>query len=202
VVPSAQYRSPTTRSAQADRLDPHRDTWGWRPARPGRFANYTEGQASARTEEAAWTPPPGTLTIDIHSHAGRVTVSRDPKLGANRPFLPVAEPMRTGGMHVVCLAIVTDTLAVHVAASGKRFEAFRTPEPGELYQLGMTEFARAQRLIEKERLHVVTDAASLAAQGTRGPSVIIASEGADFLEGRMRPTRSTVCGIFSLRPTG
>lgn len=152
---------------------------------PGRFANYTEAQAGVSTEAMAWAPPPGTLTIDIHSHTGRVTVSRDPKLGANRPFLPVAEPMRTGGMHVVCLAIVTDTLAVHVAASGKRFEAFRTPEPGELYQLGMTEFARARRLIEKEQLHVVTDAASLAALGTQGPSVIMASEGADFLEGRI-----------------
>ncbi|WP_084209973.1 dipeptidase [Ralstonia sp. A12] len=149
---------------------------------PGHFANYTEGDAGADT---AWTPPPGALTIDIHSHAGRVTVSRDPKLGANRPFLPVAEPMRAGGMHVICLAIVTDTTAVHVAASGNRFEAFRTPEPGELYQLGLTEFARAQRLIDKEQLHVVTDAASLAAMGTQGPSVIIASEGADFLEGRI-----------------
>lgn len=149
---------------------------------PGRFANYTEGDAGADT---TWTPPPSALTIDIHSHAGRVIVSRDPKIGANRPFLPVAEPMRTGGMNVICLAIVTDTTAVHVAASGNRFEAFRTPEPGELYQLGLTEFARAQRLIDKEQLHVVTDAASLAAMGTQGPSVIIASEGADFLEGRI-----------------
>ena len=149
---------------------------------PSRFANYTEG---ASGDAATWTPAPGTLTIDMHSHAGRVIVSRDPKIGANRPFLPLAEPMRAGGMSVICLAIVTDTTAVHVSASGKRFEAFRTPEPGELYQLGMTEFARAQRLIEREQLHVVTDAASLAAMGRQGPSVIIASEGADFLEGRI-----------------
>ena len=149
---------------------------------PGRFANYTDAPSEA---SSMWTPPAGTLTIDMHSHAGRVTVSRDPKIGANRPFLPVAEPMRAGGMHVICLAIVTDTTAVHVGAGGNRFEAFRTPEPGELYQLGMTEFARAQRLIEREQLHVVTDAASLAAMGTQGPSVIIASEGADFLEGRI-----------------
>lgn len=149
---------------------------------PGRFANYTDASSEA---SPMWTPPAGTLTIDMHSHAGRVTVSRDPKIGANRPFLPVAEPMRAGGIHVICLAIVTDTTAVHVGAGGNRFEAFRTPEPGELYQLGMTEFARAQRLIEREQLHVVTDAASLAAMGTQGPSVIIASEGADFLEGRI-----------------
>ncbi|CAJ0852234.1 hypothetical protein R20233_00018 [Ralstonia sp. LMG 32965] len=149
---------------------------------PGRFANYTDAPSEA---SSMWAPPAGTLTIDMHSHAGRVTVSRDPKIGANRPFLPVAEPMRAGGMQVICLAIVTDTTAVHVGAGGNRFEAFRTPDPGELYQLGMTEFARAQRLIEREQLHVVTDAASLAAMGTQGPSVIIASEGADFLEGRI-----------------
>ncbi|MEV8472788.1 membrane dipeptidase [Ralstonia sp. UNC404CL21Col] len=149
---------------------------------PGRFANYTDAPSEA---SSMWAPPAGTLTVDMHSHAGRVTVSRDPKIGANRPFLPVAEPMRAGGMQVICLAIVTDTTAVHVGAGGNRFEAFRTPEPGELYQLGMTEFARAQRLIEREQLHVVTDAASLAAMGTQGPSVIIASEGADFLEGRI-----------------
>lgn len=149
---------------------------------PGHFANYTDAPSDVAS---TWTPPPGALTIDMHTHAGRVTVSRDPKLGANRPFLPVAEPMRTGGMQVICLAIVTDTTAVHVGAGGNRFEAFRTPDPGELYQLGMTEFARAQRLIEREQLHVVTDAASLAAMGTQGPSVIIASEGADFLEGRI-----------------
>ncbi|WP_343547261.1 membrane dipeptidase [Ralstonia sp.] len=149
---------------------------------PARFANYTDAPSEA---SSVWTPPAGTLTIDMHSHAGRVTISRDPKIGANRPFLPVTEPMRAGGMQVICLAIVTDTTAVHVGAGGNRFEAFRTPEPGELYQLGMTEFARAQRLIEREQLHVVTDAASLAAMGTQGPSVIIASEGADFLEGRI-----------------
>ncbi len=149
---------------------------------PGRFANYTDG---APGDAPAWAPAPGTLTIDMHSHGGRVIVSRDPKIGDNRPFLPLAEPMRAGGMHVICLAIVTDTTATHVSANGNRFEAYRTPEPGELYQLGMTEFARAQRLIEREQLHVVTDAASLAAMGRQGPSVIIASEGADFLEGRI-----------------
>ncbi len=151
---------------------------------PGRFAGYTEGQAG--TDPApAWTPPPGTLTIDMHSHAGRVIVSRDPAVGTNRPFLPVAEPMRAGGMQVICLAIMTDTTAVRVSANNRRFEAWRTPEPGELYALGMAEFARAQRLIEREQLRVVTDAASLAAQGAAGPSVILASEGADFLEGRL-----------------
>lgn len=149
---------------------------------PGRFANYTDAPSDTASK---WTPPPGALTIDMHSHAGRVIISRDPRIGADRPFLPAAESMRAGGMNVICLAIVTDTTVVHVGAGGHRFEAFRSPEPGELYRLGMTEFARAQRLIEREQLHVVTDAASLAAMGTQGPSVIIASEGADFLEGRI-----------------
>jgi len=174
---------------------------------PGRFASYTEKQdAGATTASAAASStqpadgqasaaatsdgPPAwrttdTLTIDMHSHAGRVTVSRDPALGANRPFLPLAAPMQAGGMNVICLAIVTDTTVTHVTADRKRIEAWRTPEDGELYALGQAEFKRAHELIEREQMQVVTNMASLATNSKAGPCVIIASEGADFLEGRL-----------------
>lgn len=93
--------------------------------------------------------------------------------------------MRVGGMHVICLAIVTDTVVVHVSADRKCFEAWRTPQPGELYRLSQTEFARAKELVEREQLGIVTGADMLAAADTRGPCVIIAAEGADFLEGQL-----------------
>jgi membrane dipeptidase len=64
--------------------------------------------------------------MDMHSHAGRVIVSRDPAIGADRPFLPLAAPMRAGGMNIICLAIVTDTVVTHVTADRKRIEAWRT----------------------------------------------------------------------------
>ncbi|MFM0291240.1 dipeptidase [Paraburkholderia megapolitana] len=159
---------------------------------PGRFANYTDATdhtaepASAPTEDTsnAWRTA-STLTIDMHSHAGHVTVSRDPAIGVNRPFLPVAAPMRAGGMNVICLAIVADTTATRISADRRRFEAWREPQPGELYALGQASFKRADELIEREQLQVVTDTASLAALGKTGPCVIVAAEGADFLEGRV-----------------
>lgn len=169
---------------------------------PGRFASYTDPHAQddpaalAESDSAAasqtasspavsWQAPSGTLTIDMHSHAGRVTVSRDPAIGARRPFLPLAAPMRNGGMNVICLAIVTDTTVTRVAENRKRFEAWRDPQPGELYALGQAEFQRVHQLIERERMQVVTNAASLAAQGSLGPCAIISAEGGDFLEGQV-----------------
>ncbi|EHP37938.1 peptidase M19 renal dipeptidase [Cupriavidus basilensis OR16] len=156
---------------------------------PERFAGHTEPPASPGTratqDVSPWKPSPTALTIDMHSHAGRVIVSRDPAIGADRPFLPLAAPMRAGGMNVICLAIVTDTIVTRVSADRTRFEAWRTPSEGELYALGVAEFARAHQLVEREQMQVVTDAASLATRGPAGPCVIIASEGADFLEGRL-----------------
>ncbi|MFL9911575.1 dipeptidase [Paraburkholderia sp. RL17-337-BIB-A] len=166
---------------------------------PGHFAGYTEAHdetaptaqtahsaQSAQSDSAPkWQAPAGTLTIDMHSHGGRVIVSRNPAIGANRPFIPLAAPMRAGGMNVICLAIVTDTTVTRVADNRKRFEAWREPQPGELYALGQTEFVRAHQLIEREQLRVVTNTASLSTLGPLGPCAIISAEGADFLEGQV-----------------
>ncbi|WP_260853978.1 membrane dipeptidase [Paraburkholderia sp. BCC1886] len=149
---------------------------------PGRFGNYTE---STETSLPAWQSTPGSITLDMHSHAGRVIVSRNPSIGVDRPFLPMNAPMRAGGMNVICLAIVTDTTVTRVSADRKRFEAWRAAEPGELYALSQAEFVRLRRLVEREQLEVVTDAATLAAYGQRGPCVIVSAEGADFLEGQI-----------------
>jgi membrane dipeptidase len=121
----------------------------------------------------------------MHSHAGHVIVSRDPAIGVHRPLTAVSAPMLAGGMNVICVAIVTDTTATRVSADRKRFEAWRTPEPGELYRLSQQEFARVNELVAREQLIVVTDTAALASAGNQGPCVIIAAEGADFLEGQL-----------------
>jgi membrane dipeptidase len=166
---------------------------------PGRFAQYTEpADAAASASESAasaaapasapapmWQPSPNTLTIDMHSHAGHVIVSRNPEIGANRPFTPVSASMRAGGMNVLCLAIVTDTVVTRVSADRKRFEAWRQPGPGELYYLGQQEFARAKALAAREQLEVITSAAMLDGSSSGAPRAIIAAEGADFLEGQI-----------------
>ena len=121
-----------------------------------------------------------TVTADLHSHAGRLIIPRD---GRDRPFMPLAAPMRAGGMALVCLAVVADTPATHVEDG--RIHAWRTPAPGELYEWSRRTFARAHQLVADQGLAIVTDRASLDAASPERPSVVIAAEGADFLEGEL-----------------
>lgn len=130
--------------------------------------------ATGRTEEAA----DGPVTVDIHSHAGRVSPGRGP---TPAPLEPLAEPMRQGGMNVVCLAIVADTPVTRIEKN--RIKPVRAPEPGELYGWSRSAFARLHDLVRREGLGIVTGAATLHAARPDRPSVIVAAEGADFLEG-------------------
>lgn len=119
---------------------------------------------------------------DLHSHAGRVIVGRR---AVQRPFQPVAAPMREGGMTLIALAMVADTPTTQIV--GDRIEAFRDPDPGELWRYGLESFARLHALVSQEGLAVVTDRAGLtrARQPGAPPAVIVAAEGADMLEGRI-----------------
>jgi membrane dipeptidase len=146
-----------------------------RPASAGVTASTTIAQATVSQSARALVA--STVTVDIHSHAGRI-------INPNAALGGVAEPMRDGGMSVVCLAMVADRPVTRVLSDG-RIAAFRSPSPGELYGWSQTGFARVQILIESEKLQVVTDTASLHAARTRGPSIVVAAEGADFLEGAL-----------------
>ncbi len=119
-----------------------------------------------------------TVTIDIHSHAGRI-------LRVRAPLESVSQPMREGGMAVICLAIVADSPTTHVLPD-RRIVAYRDPAPGELYQWSGVAFARVKQLVAEQGLGVVTDAAALQLARTNGPAVVIAAEGADFLEGSLQ----------------
>jgi membrane dipeptidase len=125
----------------------------------------------------------GQVTVDMHSHAGHVSLGRAP---VPHPFTPVAAPMRAGGMDVVCLAIVTDASTDHVveSASGRRrIVAYRDPAPGEMAARGEASFQRLHALLNAQGLRPVTDGKSLAAARASGGCVVVAAEGADFLEG-------------------
>jgi membrane dipeptidase len=121
-------------------------------------------------------------TIDLHSHAGSLIGMK--RIAQNAVFTPLAEPMRAGGMAVVCLTVVADSPATQVTED-RRIRPFREPAPGELYDHIQKSFARAEALIAAQRLTVVNDIAALHAARAGNPAVIIASEGADFLEGRI-----------------
>ena len=121
----------------------------------------------------------GAVTVDAHSHAGGLL-----RVRSDGPFTPVAAPMREGGLAAVCLAVVTDAPTHHVAAD-HRIHPFREPTPGELYAYSQRAFARLHALVAHQGMHVVTDAAGLRSARADAPSAIVASEGGDFLEGRL-----------------
>ncbi|HKV00250.1 MAG TPA: membrane dipeptidase, partial [Vineibacter sp.] len=123
-----------------------------------------------------------TVTVDIHSHAGRILGIE--RVANNGAFSPVAAPMREGGMALVCLAMVADTPVIRLLPE-RRLAAARNPEPGELYTWGRRAFERVVDLVRSQQLLTVTNAATLADARRRGPAVVIAAEGADFLEGRI-----------------
>lgn len=123
-----------------------------------------------------------SLTIDLHSHAGRVIPGRSGDF--ERPFEAVRRPMIQGGMNVICLAVVADTPVTQINPN-RTISAARLPAPGELYAWAGRAFPRAQELIERERLALVTDRASLWRAHDDGPAVVMACEGADFLEGQI-----------------
>lgn len=121
------------------------------------------------------------ITADLHSHGGAVIRMRDP----NAPFVPLAGPMREGRMAVVCLAIVADAPAIAPSDNRTRIRPYRTPEPGELYTYATLAFTRLQQLVREQKLGVITSAASMRAAHPDRPAVLVTSEGADFLEGRI-----------------
>jgi membrane dipeptidase len=113
----------------------------------------------------------------MRSHAGRF-------VRENTTFEPVAEQMRAGGLAVACLAMVADTPTHRVFADG-RIHPTRAPEPGELYVWSKAACARLLRLAQEQQLHIVGDTSQLRAAPTLGPSIIVAAEGADFIEDRI-----------------
>jgi len=87
-------------------------------------------------------------------------------------------------MNIICLAIVTDSYVTRITPDN-RIQAYRDPQPGELYGLAQVEFVRVRNIVERESLRVITDVASFRAARSGTPSIIVASEGADFLEGQL-----------------
>lgn len=117
--------------------------------------------------------------MDLHSHAGRVILPTRSLSG----FDPVAAPMRQGGMALIALAMVADQPIITFT---NRLRPGRSPASGELYGYSQDAFARLHSLVRQEGLALVTDQAGLAdVLARRVPAVVVAAEGADFLEGRL-----------------
>lgn len=140
------------------------------------------GARADDTESAARALLAASPAIDIHSHAGGIANVMRMRAGVG--FSPIAAPMRTGGLAVACLAVVSDGPAHHIAPDGM-IHPFRTPDPGELAAYGALAFQRLHEVIRSQGLTVIADAAGMRAAQGGSPSVVVAAEGADFLEGRL-----------------
>ena len=119
------------------------------------------------------------MAVDIHSHAGNLIQT---SFGRG-PSAPVAEPMRQGGVSTICLAVVADSPVVSISSG--RLRPSRDPRPGELYAFSQRSFGALHALAQEQGLLIVRTAAELRAARCSRPSLIVASEGADFLEGRI-----------------
>jgi membrane dipeptidase len=117
--------------------------------------------------------------VDIHSHAGNLTRM---SYGSGS-FAPVADPMRQGNLSTVSLAIVADSPTIKVIEG--RLRPGRDGRPGEFHAFSQKAFAAAHALAREQGMPIVKTAADLRAARATRPSIIIASEGGDFLEGKI-----------------
>jgi membrane dipeptidase len=127
----------------------------------------------------AWAQPMDGMAVDLHSHAGNLT-----EMSHGRgSFAPVAEPMRQGGVSAICLAIVSDSPIIR--RSDGRLRPSRSPAVGELYRYAEVAFAKLHALAGEQRMPLLRTAADLRGARSSVPSIIVSSEGANFLEGRI-----------------
>jgi len=117
--------------------------------------------------------------VDVHSHAGNlIRVSH-----GSGSFAPVAEPMRQGGVSAICLAVVADSPIIRTMDG--RLRPGRDPRPGELYDYTQRSFQQFHALAGAQQLPLLRTAADLNGARASRPSIIVSSEGGDFLEGRI-----------------
>jgi membrane dipeptidase len=119
------------------------------------------------------------MAVDIHSHAGNLIRA---SYGRDTTF-DVAGPMRKGGMAAICLAIVGDSPVI--SSAGGRIRPTRDPRPGELYDFSKVQFAKLHDMARSQSMPIVKTSADLQATRSDRPSVIVTSEGADWLEGKI-----------------
>jgi membrane dipeptidase len=119
-------------------------------------------------------------SVDTHSHAGNLIRA---SYSSQIPLLDVATPMRQGGLSVVCLCIVGDSPII--SSKSGRIRPVREPHPGELYDFSKVQFAKLHELARTQSMPIIKTAADLRAARSSQPSVIVTSEGADWLEGRI-----------------
>ncbi|HYF55963.1 MAG TPA: membrane dipeptidase [Salinarimonas sp.] len=139
--------------------------------------------AAQGPEAASSAPLPPEGGVDLHGHGGAILRVRR-ETGTQAPFAPLAGPMREARLSVAVLAIVPDSLLNRLTPEG-RIAPARDPAPGELRAFAEAAFGRVHALAREQGLPVLRTAAELDAARPDQPSILVASEGGDFLEGEV-----------------
>lgn len=117
--------------------------------------------------------------VDLHSHAGNLIAM---SLGRGQ-FSAVADPMRQGGVSAICLAVVSDSPIIKLTDG--RLRPSRDPRPGELYEFTRRSLEQLHALAREQGLAIIRTSAELGAARANRSSLIVSSEGGDFLEGKL-----------------
>src|SRR5689334_22799976 len=127
---------------------------------------------------AAWPlrAQPRVPIADMHSHYGMIT--RRGMLDSG-----FAEDMRASGVALVAWKHVADGPWLRSTNTG--IEQASTPRPGAPAAVFDQGIARMKRYLADKKLRTVLTRADVDASGAGDPGVVLASEGADFLEGKV-----------------
>jgi membrane dipeptidase len=112
---------------------------------------------------------------DMHSHYGLIS----------RQFgrAPLADEMRNAGVALVAWKLVADARHIHVISSG--IEQRSNPGPGDLAGYFAAALDRMKASLAQQKLRTVLTRADVDASAGGEPGIVLASEGADFLEGKI-----------------
>ena len=124
---------------------------------------------------AARAQPSVVPIADMHSHYGMIT---RPMRGSG-----LAEDMRAQRVVLVAWALPSDLRWIRATPNG--VEQAREPEPGSLAPFFAERLARMRAYVAEAGLRTVLGAADVDACLAGDAGVVLACEGADFLEGRL-----------------
>lgn len=128
--------------------------------------------APAATLRAATQVP----MADAHNHFGLL---RDNRFAARS----LGTLLREASIGLLSWNVVADRVLIRTSAQGNA--QYREPNAGELARDFRQQFERAVKLIEDHKLLIVRDRADLDKVLAGSTGVVLACEGADFLEGRL-----------------
>ncbi|HSV55324.1 MAG TPA: membrane dipeptidase [Burkholderiaceae bacterium] len=129
--------------------------------------------AMAGAAAPGWAQPARRLMADMHSHYAMWNI---------RFPLDLPGHMRETGATLLAWSIVDDTRWTTRTRQGLRQQA--APEPGELWAYFQQEVTRANARLDEWKLHRALAPADVDAALAGEPRIVLATEGANFLEGR------------------